>query len=648
MIILVDDNCKNFFNDFWQPKIIYNRTLLSPLMDVLIKARDLSKTIEGKLLFENASFDVYADNCIGFLGPNGSGKTTLFKIMIGQVRATSGELWKKDNIQIRYLEQVVMRPQDETVFDFFSRTTQSDALQQQIKAYEEQLEDPNIYHSPQYAVVLENIRKLRDSVDRGSGDVRWEAALPMLRQIGFKDLQPTAKTGSLSGGEHQKIALASVLAQPRECDLLLLDEPTNHLDIETIEWLEGQIVDFPHAVMIISHDRYLLDDLVDRVFEIQENRIELYDATFEEYEEQKYLRQHIKIQAYEKAKAEVQRQKAAIDTITRRNRYDLQIASKMKRLTKEQHVENPVLKSYLLKFHFNTLFKSGKNVAEGHNLVKRFDTRTILDRANFEILAGQKIGLIGPNGCGKTTFLRILTGGERVDEGTLHISSGVRWGYFDQGHLSLNPENTLIDEVRRDQKDLSENDAKALLGQFNFKGAMIENRVQLLSGGERARLALLRLIIKPYNFLLLDEPTNHMDMESKVSIETALNSYDGTVIAVSHDRRFLDTVTDTIFFMENAAVKMYYGNYSSFRLQRQKELATLSNAELAGLSIPGLQKYVVRKSFTTWATQTKHKVGEVIYIGDHNEKLYEWEIQNKLLRLDDSSTKKKIDMDTID
>jgi len=610
-------------------------------MDVLIKARDLSKTIEGKLLFENVSFDVCDENCIGLLGPNGCGKTTLFKILLGWERASSGEVWRKDNLQIRYLDQVPISSLDETVYDFFIRTTQSDTIQQKIREYEMQLEDPEIYSSTRYADILESMRKLKVSASRTAGSLRWEAALKILKEIGLPEIPPTTKPGALSGGEWQKIALASVLAQPKECDLLLLDEPTNHLDIETIEWLERQIVDFPKAIIIVSHDRYLLDDLVDRVFEMEGHRLEIYDATYEEYEEQKLLRQHIKIQAYEKAKAEIQRQKKIIETLSRRNKYDLQIASKMKRLAKVQHVENPVLKSYLLKFHFKTLFKSGKNVAEGQALEKRFDSKIILNHASFEIFAGQKIGLIGPNGCGKTTFLKILTGDEKPDEGTLHMSSGVRWGYFDQGHLSLIPENNLIDELRRDHSELSENDAKALLGQLNFKGNIVYNQVQQLSGGERARLAILRLILQPYNFLLLDEPTNHMDMGSKKSIESALNSYNGTVIVVSHDRRFLDVVTDTIFFMEGGSIKMYTGNYTSFRLQRQKELVDLSNAHLTYLSGTGLKKYVVHKAFTIWTTRTKHDVGDEVFIGDHNEKIYEWAIKSRFLRPADYTEKKK-------
>ncbi len=601
-------------------------------MDVLIKVCDLSKTIEGKLLFENASFEVYSNNCIGLLGPNGCGKTTLFKILLGWKPASLGEIWRKDNLQIRYLDQVPISQLDETVFDFFIRTVQTDAIKQKIREYEKQLENPDIYNSTRYEDILESIRKLKVSASRNTSSLRWKAASNILKDIGLPNLLPTTKSSDLSGGEWQKIALASVLAQPKECDLLLLDEPTNHLDIETIEWLEQEILDFPQAVMIVSHDRYLLDDLVDRVFELEDNRIDLYNVTYEEYKQQKRLRTHIKVQEYKKSKAEIKRQKKVIETMSRRNKYDIQIASKMKRLAKVKRVENPVLKSYLLNFHFKSVFKSGKNVAEGHSLEKRFEDKTILDNTNFEILAGQKIGLIGPNGCGKTTFLKMLLGKVHPDDGILHVSSGVKSGYFDQGHLSLKSDNNLVDELRRDNSELSESDAKALLGQFNFKGSIIFNKVKQLSGGERARLAILRLILQPYNLLLLDEPTNHMDMDSKKAIEGALNSYTGSVIAVSHDRRFLDMFADTIFLMDSGSINMYSGNYSSFRLQRQNELTDLSSRNLAYLSRTGMKRYVVHKAFTIWTTRKKHKVGEEIFIGEHNEKLYEWAIKSKFLR----------------
>jgi ATP-binding cassette subfamily F protein 3 len=501
-----------------------------------------------------------------------------------------------------------------------------------MKDYEKQLEDPAIYESSRHQEILEDLRKLQMRTSKSSGTAQLETARDLLKELGFQDITADTSMKNLSGGERQKIALAAVLSQPQNCNLLLLDEPTNHLDIETIEWLEQKIADIPCAVIIISHDRYLLNDLIDRVFEFRGTHLELYDATYEEYEEQKKIREHIKKQEYQKASVEMKRQLAAIKKITRRNRYNIQINSRMKQFEKLKRVENPILKNYLLRFHFKTAFKSGKNIADGIGLSKYFGEKRILSNASFEILAGQKIGLIGPNGCGKTTFLKMLTKEESCNQGKIHLSQGAKWGYFDQGHLSLNLENTLLDEILRDHKDLGEDDAKALLGQFNFKGTMVYNKAGQISGGERARLAFLRLIMEPYNLLLLDEPTNHMDIESKTAIETALNSYTGTVIVVSHDRKFLDTVTDTIFFMMDADIKTYSGNYTMFRLQRQKELTNYSSKDLAYLSSSRLTKYVVTKGFTIWTIKKTHTIGEEIYIGDHNRNVYEWAIKGGLLK----------------
>ncbi|MCX6662737.1 MAG: ABC-F family ATP-binding cassette domain-containing protein, partial [Euryarchaeota archaeon] len=516
--------------------------------------------------------------------------------------------------------------------DFFTRTAQTESIQQQMKDYEKQLEDPAIYESSRHQEILEELRKLQMRTNKSSSTAQLETARSLFKEIGFQDITENMPMKNLSGGERQKIALAAVLTQPQNCDLLLLDEPTNHLDIETIEWLEQKIADIPCAVIIISHDQYLLDDLVDRVFEFRGTHLELYDATYEEYEEQKKIREHIKQQNYQKASVEMKRQLATIKKITRRNRYNIQINSRIKQFEKLKRVENPVLKNYLLRFHFKTAFKSGKNIADGIGLSKYFGEKRILANASFEILAGQKIGLIGPNGCGKTTFLKMLTKEESCNQGKINISQGAKCGYFDQGHLSLNLENTLLDEILKDHKDLEEDDAKALLGQFNFKGTMVHNKAGQLSGGERARLAFLRLIMEPYNLLLLDEPTNHMDIESKTAIETALNSYTGTVIVVSHDRKFLDTVTDTIFFMTDADIKTYSGNYTMFRLQRQKELTDYSSKDLAYLSTSRLTKYIVIKGFTIWTIKKKHTIGEEIYIGDHNRNVYEWAIKGGLLK----------------
>ena len=600
-------------------------------METIIRAGSISKTIGGKTLFQQTTFDVYDTDCIGIIGPNGCGKTSLFRILLQDLVPDEGELWIKEDISIRILQQTPIKNMDFTVDQYITKMAQNPKMEQQLHQYEKKLEDPAIYESDQYKTILDKINALQIRLNQEKNDVKIKAIYDLLKDIKFIKISFDEPIKNLSGGERQKLALAAVLAQPEQCDVLLLDEPTNHLDIETIEWLENRLVDMPCAVVIVSHDEYLLDNLVDRVFDFQGYNIEIFDVNYETYLEQNNIRLQQKHHEYKKAVSKQKQQDMKIKKMTRRNRYDKQIKSKLKRLEKIKHAENPVLKKYLLKFSFQNVFKSGKNIADGSGINKQFDDKIILKDAGFEIFSGQKIGLIGPNGCGKTTFLNLLTGKEPLKDGTIHMSSGVRWGYFDQGHLSIKKENTLIAEVLKDHHDLDENDAKAILGQFNFKKDKVYSTVGMLSGGEQARLALLKLLMKPYNFLILDEPTNHMDMTSKKAIESALEIYSGTVIAVSHDRTFMDNVADTIFFMDEHQIKDYPGNYTMFRLQRQKELVRkggMTDKSLAYLSKAGLTRYKVVKSFTEWNSRTKHKIGDIIYIGDHNEKIYECAIEN--------------------
>jgi len=601
-------------------------------MEAFIRAGSISKTVGGKTLFQETTFDVYDTDCIGIIGPNGCGKTSLFRILLQDLVPDEGELWIKDNLKIRNLAQTPIKNMDVTIDQYVTKMAQNPALENKLKQYEKQLEDPSIYETDQYKIILDKINNLQIQVNQEKNEIKIKAIYTILKEIKFNKISFDEPIKNLSGGERQKLALAAILAQPEQCNILLLDEPTNHLDIETIEWLENMLVDMPCAVLIISHDEYLLDNLVDRVFDFQGKSIEIFDANYETYQEQNKIRLEQRHHEYKKAVSKQKQQEMKIKKMTRRNRYNKQIKSKLKRIEKYKQIANPVLKKYLLRFQFQTVFKSGKNIADGTNISKQFDETIILKDAHFEIFSGNKIGLIGPNGCGKTTFLKILTGEEPLVEGTIHMSGGVRWGYFDQGHLSLKKENTLIAEVLRGHHDLNENDAKALLGQFNFKEDMVSNTVGMLSGGEQARLALLKLLMKPYNFLILDEPTNHMDMASKKAIESALQIYKGTVIAVSHDRTFMDNVADTIFFMDEQQIKDYPGNYTMFRQQRQKELVGkeggISDRNLAYLSKAGLTKYKVTKTFTEWKSKTKHKVGDVVYIGDHNRQVYECAIQN--------------------
>jgi ATP-binding cassette subfamily F protein 3 len=602
-------------------------------MNSLLRLQDISKSYRGITLFEHVSFSVNSNDCIGITGPNGCGKTTLFHVISGLVLPGDGELWKKEPLHLRSLSQTIMRPSEQTVEEYlWNNTQQDDDVQQQLQVYEKQLEDPTVYSTARYKEILEKMELLQKTRRKTDNETRFLAAKKLLEEIGLGNISLSHKLSMLSGGEQRKVMLACVFAQPENCDLLLLDEPTNHLDIETIEWLERYIADFPGALMIISHDGYLLDNLVDRVFDFRGSQIEIFDMSYEDYEQQRQMRNHVSQEAYRKAKAELRRQRESIQRMSRRNRFDKQITSKLKRLQRVKMPDNPIMKDYFLRFHFQSIKKTGKNIADGVELSKRFNDTVLLEEARFEILSGQKIGLIGRNGCGKTTFLRMLLEKEPVDKGKIQRSKGVQWGYFDQGHLALHLENTLVQEVLRDQPGLKETDAKALLGQFQFKDDMIWKEVKMLSGGERARLAFLRLLLQPYHVLLLDEPTNHMDMQSKTAIEQALLAYAGTVVVVSHDRRFLDAVVDRIFLMSNGKIHMFKGNYSEFRGQLHREMDRISQEDLVYGAGGSLEKYVVKHSFTEWSTRKKYQAGEEVLIGDHNRQLFAWALSSGKLQ----------------
>jgi ATP-binding cassette subfamily F protein 3 len=601
-------------------------------MDRLIQAIKIAKTIQGKTLFKDATFEVQDNDCIGIIGPNGCGKTTLFRILLDDLVPDDGELFIKEDLRIRMLKQTMQHQKEMTVQQFLTEQIKENSYHQQLNKYEKQLENPEIYNTDAYKIILEKIQKLKLSISQTDTNNQLKEIREILNEIDLEGLYFNEHIDVLSGGERQKLMLASILVQPDQSDLLLLDEPTNHLDIETIEWLEEGIADLPCAVMIVSHDEYLLDNLVDQVFDFQNETIEVFNVNYEDYLEQNNMRKQQRYHEYKKSLKKIQQQKVSIQKMTRRNRYNKQIKSKIKRLEKFKQIENPILKNYLLRFNFKSTFKSGKNIADGKNLSKTFEDKTIFDETSFEIFSGQKIGLIGPNGCGKTTFLKMLIGLEKPDKGIIHVSRGAKHGYFDQGHLSLTLGNTMIDELMKEYIELDENDVKALLGQFEFKGETVEKTINQLSGGERARLSLLKLLLQPYNFLILDEPTNHMDIHSKKAIESALNTYTGAAIVVSHDRTFLDNVTDTIFFINDQQIKEYHGNYTLFKQQRIKEITDLSDKSLSYLSKSGLKKYLVKKSFTEWRTRTKHKAGDYVYIGDHNEQHYEWAMNSGCLK----------------
>ncbi len=450
------------------------------------------------------------------------------------------------------------------------------------------------------------------------GDRFSDKAVDLMADLGFA-LDRNQPIFTLSGGERRKLALAKLLVAAPELDMLLLDEPTNHLDIETIEWLEQFLLDYEGSIIIVSHDRYLLDDTVERIFEIEVGRLKTYTGDYTDYVEQKETVLAMNQKTHNKYMNEIQKNKAIIQKLRGRNKYDAQIKSRLKRMEKISKVDDPFIRKKVVKFKFNESGFHSRFVLEAKDLKMSFGDNVLFSGASFEIENGDKIGIIGPNGCGKTTLLKLFTGEQQPISGSLTKSKVLKPGYFDQGHLSLDPDNDPIQELQSIDSTIHEFDAKALLGRFLFKGDIVNQRVSKLSGGEKARLSILKLVLSPLNLLLLDEPTNHLDIPSQKVVATALNSYEGTAAMVSHDRYFLDSVANKILGFRNGKLELYSGNYTNYRaLLASGRLDKKDDAEV---------KYVVEKKFTDWANGRRYAQGEILKISEDEFNNFRWALE---------------------
>jgi ATP-binding cassette subfamily F protein 3 len=591
----------------------------------LISVRDLRKSFPGLLLLERVNFDIYPGDKIGMVGANGTGKTTLLKMILGQEIFDYGDVFFKPDIRAGWLTQYQTADSEETVSQALSESDYSTSLKTEISSIEERLKDPDFYKSGEYDEIMRRYSELQSEFARFSGAGVSDRARVVLDRLGSGEIEPTAKIKELSGGERRKVALAKVLVAAGSMDILLLDEPTNHLDIDAIEWLEEFICDFGGTVIVVSHDRYLLDDTVFRIFEIENNRLRTYEGDFTSYVEQKALRTAIMERAKAKYDSEIRRQREIIQKLRGRNRFDAQIRNKLTRMEKMERPEDPEVRKRRLKIKFKRAAeKGGRNVVTAKDLAKSFNGRTLFDEVYFEIEQGYKVGLIGPNGCGKTTLLRMIVGQEDLTGGELRLSKVLRAGYFDQGHLSLESGNNLIEELKRVDSAMIDDEAKSLLGRYGFKSDTVYGKVGKLSGGERARLSILKLVLSPYNILVLDEPTNHLDLDSRQAVERAINSYDGTIIIASHDRYFLDSTCDHMMAMYGGHVRMLPGNYTQYR-------SIIAREEAEASRVPGPAYYVVRKGYTDWETKTRYRQGERLKLEPEDLRRHRWALETKHL-----------------
>ncbi len=545
---------------------------------LVLSASNITKSYVDKKILENISFFVEEKDKIGLLGLNGAGKTTLFEIISGNVEPDSGEIFIKSTMKIGYLKQHTKVDSNFTVYEE-CLTVFEDLIkmEERIHSLAELISEKSNAGDESYESNLKEYGTLLEEFNRRNGYGFKSEIKGVLKGLGFTDEDLDKSVSILSGGQKSRVALAKLLLE--KPDILLLDEPTNHLDIESIEWLETFIKDYDKALLLISHDRYFLDKVVNRVFYLENKNIYIYNTNYTKFMEQRKKDIEILKKQYENQQKEIKRQQEIIERYMQygNERYIKQARSRQKMLEKMKVIEkSDTNKKLSLAFEPSVI--SGRDVLLAEKISKSFDDEILFKDISLSIYRGEKVGLIGPNGIGKTTLFKILLGKMPFDDGEIILGKNVVTGYFDQEMAHLSDEKTVIDEIWDAYPYLTHYQVRSYLSRFLFIGDDLFKEVSNLSGGEKARLSLLKLMLSNANFLLMDEPTNHLDIDSKEVLEDALNMYSGTVFVISHDRYFLNQIATKIYELTQDGIFEYLGNYDYY-LEKKKELNEEEPAE---------------------------------------------------------------------
>lgn len=532
----------------------------------VLSVQELNKSYGIKPVLKGLSFQVNQGDKIGIIGGNGVGKTTLFRLLTGQEEPDFGKISMKGDLRLGYLAQNVHIESDNSLFEECKKAYWR-AFQVEEKLRDLEKEMGKDLTREDLSRVMSSYQVLTERFEEEGGLSYVSEIRGILKGMGFEEDRFGDPVNVLSGGEKSRLELARMLSgRP---DMLLLDEPTNHLDIQAIRFLESFLVDFKGAVLLISHDRYFLDRISQRIFLLEKGKLYAYNCGYRDYTRRRAKDLEVLRHAYENQQAEIARQKEIIDRLSKqggslRKRGIAQSRSRQKLLDKMVLVEAPPDQDPHMRFKLTPRYESGKDVLEVEGLTKSFDGRPLFEGVSFYLGKGWKVGLVGENGVGKTTLFRILLGKMDEDEGVVSFGSAVKLAYFDQEQANLDDEKTVIDEFWDAYPQMDHYRVRSNLAKFQFVGDDIFQVVGDLSGGEKSRLALLKLMLSKANLLLLDEPTNHLDIESREILEEALIDYEGTVLVISHDRYFLNHVCDHIFHLTPEGMAIGLGNYDDF------------------------------------------------------------------------------------
>ena len=541
----------------------------------LVQFNEVSKQFVGQSILEKISFTIDNKDKIGLIGLNGAGKSTIIKIMLGKERIDSGNVFVNNNIIIGYLSQN---------HDFEDqKNTIIEELYTVFKEEKEILDKINYLNNKlkfneNINGILSEIEKLNtkyEALDGYSVDYKVKQVITGLELNHIEN----SLICELSGGEKTRLTLAKLLL--KNPDLLILDEPTNHLDLVSIEWLEDYLKKYNKAFLIVSHDRIFLDNVCSKIFELENKKLYKYNGNFSDFILQKEMILKGELKRYEKEQEKIKKLEEYIER-NRAGRMAKQAKGRQKILDRIESPNDPIFNPNRMKLKFKAKNSSGDNVLELKNISKTFDNKKMLNNINFKLYKGEKVGIIGKNGIGKSTLLKIITNGLKADSGEVILGSRVDLGYYDQDHQNLYPENTILQEINT-SINYTEQYLRTVAGGFLFTADDVLKKISTLSGGEKVRVSFIKLLQNEPNLLLLDEPTNHLDIYSIEILEDALEQFDGTMLLVSHNRHFLNSVCNTIYILDENGLRIFKGNYDDYKesLNKKNNITTNTDSKLS-------------------------------------------------------------------
>ena len=545
---------------------------------MILNIAEVTKAFDGKEILKGVSFHVEANEKAALVGVNGAGKSTLLKIIMGEETADSGQTVLAKDARIGYLAQHQALTGDETILN------QLMSVRQDLLDLADSIRESELQMTRLSGDILEEEMKryarMTEAFERGGGYAYRSEVVGVLKGLGFSESDFTKTAGELSGGQKTRVALGRLLLTAP--DIILLDEPTNHLDMHSIEWLETYLMNYRGAVLIVSHDRYFLNRVVTKVVEIENGHARTYSGNYDAFSEKKEMLRKAAYAAWINAERERKHQEEVITRLKSFNREKSirRAESREKMLAKMESPEKPADTDDEMTLRFTPRLESGRDVLTVDGLTKRFDGVTLFSGLHFEIRRGEHVALIGNNGTGKSTILKILNGVIPPDDGTVAYGSQVEVSYYDQEMQVLDSSKTIFDEISDDYPAMTNTEIRTKLAAFLFTGEDVFKRIGSLSGGERARVSLCKLMLSDANFIMLDEPTNHLDITSREVLESAIRAYDGTVLCVSHDRYFINRTATRILDLTEHQLLNYIGNYDYYLEKKADvERAALGDTE---------------------------------------------------------------------